>query len=192
MTLTEKRSSSSQRARGNKSPKSNKDKPAGAKTSPIKGKNDGTKPDEIPDSTPAQRKQPPPAAVTESSNKTSSNREKQPTGKPTLRTILKTDKSEQQTRPEQSEQIDDDLFDGLSSSHELNKDSADQGQTDPDRNESDVSAENTQDSSTHDKLTHMQKLMSSGDPVKETDRACDPLGPRRTGDGRPRRPSGRT
>ena len=80
MTLTEKKSSTPQRARGNKSPKSNKDKPAGTKASPIKGKNDGTKPVETPDSTPIQRKKTPPAAVTDSSNKTSPNREQKPEG----------------------------------------------------------------------------------------------------------------
>ena len=94
MTLITEKKPSPSRSKGNKSPKSHKDKPAGAKASPPKGKKDGTKPDEIPDSTPVRLKKQPPAPITDSSNKTSSNREQKPPGDVALRTILKGDKPE--------------------------------------------------------------------------------------------------
>ena len=171
MTLITEKKPSPSRSKGNKSPKSHKDKPAGAKASPSKGKKDGTKPDEIPDSTPVRLKKQPPAPITDSSNKTGSNREQKPPGDVAHRTILKDDKPEQEEKSEQSEQVDDNMsdgmFDDLSTSRGPKQDSFDQGQTDPGMNESNRSADDNQDPSTHGKMTHMEKLMASGKTITQ-------------------------
>ena len=180
MTLTEKRSSPSHRGKGNKSPKSTKDKPAGAKASTIKGKADGTKVTEVPESTPKDdRKQAPPAPVTEETTKKSPMREQPPpSGKPP-KTILKDGTPEQPPmKPEQSSNTD--LFDGLSLSHGTAQDSTDKGQTDPDKTEpnitvGDVIGKHDPDPSVddvnvpkpQDKMTNVAKLLSTGKTITQ-------------------------
>lgn len=91
-----KRPSPSQQGKGNKSPKSAKDKQTGAKALPIKGKNNGTKPVKIFTSTPiAQQKSPSAAPVTKDTTKTSPIQEQKPPGTGSPRSILKANKLEQ-------------------------------------------------------------------------------------------------